>query len=374
MNWFQDSVIIAVSQLLFLTSGWLFFTKHLFRDYEIHNPPVQMFFSLTFSLSCTMFELIIFEIADILDPSSRKLLWMLGIHGMLIMLIIIIPFYITYSIVRNFRFVYPNWVIPLSIIGWLIFIVLFWKLGDPFPILSPKHGIFSIEQGISRVGVIGVTIMALLSGFGAVNYPYTSMTFFMKHVTQKDISQLEKKLMHTYENIATMKRRVAETRRNSSRSDSTSLLSYLTFTFRDEAISPKEQAKILAQEELSRQIFLELFDLYTMKQRMESSTTLKGKYFHFMGYIFSIYCIWKIFISTVNIVFDRVGKVDPVTRGIQIAINYIGLTIDVKFWSQYVSFMLVGIIATTSIRGLLITLTKVSFSSSSLSGVRLLTV
>lgn len=65
--------------------------------------------------------------------------------------------------------------------------------------------------------------------------------------------------------------------------------------------------------------------------------------------------------STVNIVFDRVGRVDPVTRGIQIAVNWIGLEIDVKFWSQHVSFILVGIIVITSIRGLLITLTKVSF-------------
>lgn len=57
--------------------------------------------------------------------------------------------------------------------------------------------------------------------------------------------------------------------------------------------------------------------------------------------------------------FDRVGRVDPVTRGIQIAVNWIGLDIDVKFWSQHVSFILVGIIVITSIRGLLITLTKV---------------
>jgi len=51
--------------------------------------------------------------------------------------------------------------------------------------------------------------------------------------------------------------------------------------------------------------------------------------------------------------------VDPVTRGIQIAVNYIGLQIDVRFWSQYVSFGLVGIMVLSSIRGLLITLTKV---------------
>lgn len=69
----------------------------------------------------------------------------------------------------------------LTVAIWLIFIYFFWKIGDPFPLLSPKQGILSIEQAISRVGVIGVTVMALLSGFGAVNYPYTSMAYFMRY-------------------------------------------------------------------------------------------------------------------------------------------------------------------------------------------------
>ena len=63
--------------------------------------------------------------------------------------------------------------------------------------------------------------------------------------------------------------------------------------------------------------------------------------------------------STVNIVFDRVGKVDPVTRGLEIAVHWLRLSIDVNFWSQHVSFFLVGCIVVTSIRGLLLTLTKV---------------
>ncbi len=34
---------------------------------QIHNMVVQILFSVTFALSCTMFELIIFEIAGLLD-------------------------------------------------------------------------------------------------------------------------------------------------------------------------------------------------------------------------------------------------------------------------------------------------------------------
>jgi len=35
------------------------------------------------------------------------------------------------------------------------------------------------------------------------------------------------------------------------------------------------------------------------------------------------------FQATINIVFDRVGKVDPVTRGIEIAVDYLGIQFDV---------------------------------------------
>lgn len=122
------------------------------------------------------------------------------LYLLLFVVIVLNPFYISYYCISNIRYgkysglanvgwvcirwnfmtVRPDYVGGLTFITWLIFLTVFWKIGDPFPINHPNHGFFSIESLVSRIGVIGVTVMALLSGFGAVNYPYSSMKFFMR--------------------------------------------------------------------------------------------------------------------------------------------------------------------------------------------------
>ena len=53
-----------------------------------------------------------------------------------------------------------------------------------------------------------------------------------------------------------------------------------------------------AYEELSRQLFLELVDLNNTKERIKESKTIKGRYFNFLGYFFSLYCAYKIVMCT----------------------------------------------------------------------------
>lgn len=59
------------------------------------------------------------------------------------------------------------------------------------------------------MGVIGVTLMALLSGFGAVNCPYTYMSYFLRNVTDADILALERRLLQTMDMIISKKKRIA---------------------------------------------------------------------------------------------------------------------------------------------------------------------
>lgn len=106
-----------------------------------------------------------------------------------------------------------NLIRPLTLVVYLFYLYLFWKVGDPFPILSPKKGVLSIEQGVSRIGVIGVTVMALLSGFGAVNYPYSSMAYFMRPVSYADVQAIERRLLQTIDMIIAKKKRIALARK-----------------------------------------------------------------------------------------------------------------------------------------------------------------
>lgn len=79
-----------------------------------------------------------------------------------------------------------GWTHKSALIGafplFVVYFYFFWKIGNPFPITQDAEmtSTFSMEQGIGRVGVLGVTAMAVLSGFGAVNCPYEYLEFFVR--------------------------------------------------------------------------------------------------------------------------------------------------------------------------------------------------
>jgi hypothetical protein len=75
------------------------------------------------------------------------------------------------------------------------------------------------------------------------------------------------------------------------------------------------EGEVAALENLKDQLFLELHDLRTEYQRGQRLKTLWGKLLHIAGHFLSVYCVYKIFMSAVNILLHRVGRKDPITRG-----------------------------------------------------------
>ncbi|CAJ0826407.1 8780_t:CDS:10 [Entrophospora sp. SA101] len=300
-----DGLLQIGSQILFFAFGWVFLVKKLFKDYESSTDRhdvqfVQAIFSLTFSTIC----------------------WSLHFYG-------------------------------------------FWKVGDFFPIEKTINVLESdtseynsgdpfIQFGMSRVGVLGVTIMAILSGFGAVNSPYVTLFFFLRQVTDSDIQMAEKKYLQTLDIIMSKKKRIliAQKRQRNVNEQSSKVGGFMRKMFNTVASNigmGGENVSILRQEitvleNLSHQLFLDIDDLYQERDRLQYSKTWQGKYFNYMGYIFSVYCIYKIVMATVNIIFFRIGKTDPITYGLTLAMQYFNIRhIDLDFWSQQLILFLAQI-------------------------------
>ena len=128
MELLNDSIVVLTSQFCFFLFGWIFFVKMLFKDYELHHRVVQLIFCINFSLSCTMFELIIFEIVDFLDIGSRYFWWYFAIYSMLFMVVILTPFYIIFFVLSSTRLVSFTMRLPLSILVFGLYFYLFWKV------------------------------------------------------------------------------------------------------------------------------------------------------------------------------------------------------------------------------------------------------
>ncbi|KAJ1994843.1 hypothetical protein H4R33_000077 [Dimargaris cristalligena] len=382
-----DMLVLSCSLASFFMFAWVFLAHSIFLDYRQQltnrgaldrHTGVQVLFSLTLAFSLTLFELLIFEITDVLDRDARWFCWKLSLYAILILVIVVLPFYQIYlllahrdpeaqgraqSLTGRHRLVFTT-------ILWLVYLYFFWRVGEKFPIRNTPVGSgpqswLAIEPAMARVGVFGVTIMAILSGFGAVNSPYTTLFVFIRRVTDEQIRTVEQKLAQTTALVQSTTQRLAAELDRTARTQAQSGMVQRAFRSLSSTVglannpTAQLQEEVRLLEQIRQQIQADLETLHFEKIRYEETATLKSRYFNFLGYIFSVYCIYKVFMAFINILFHRIGKTDPITYGITLAVTHMNIqNLDVPFWSQQLSFWFVGVMVVCSIRGLLIQIIK----------------
>lgn len=371
----RSTVSIAGNVLAPTSSGWVS-TQMQAMSLQItatSRPLVRLAFAWTFASSCLLFELIIIEIAQMWDSSSRWFHWKFNLHMALINVIVVLPFFQFYIFFANTDkpgLLYNNRYV-LAAFCWVGFIICFWRVGDSFTTEDSGWlsilGVFSISGGMTRVGVIGVSIMAILSGFGAVNTPYTNLFMFIKGASDTDILMAERELDKTSDMALEKRRRlfhlVEQKRDTEGRNVGVGgfmkrVISSVKngFSGNDEIATLK--LEIQALETLIEKMNSDLEVLIYERDKAKAAKTLKGKLLNLAGYGFSVYCVYKIITSFINIVLHRPGGTDPVTHSINLAVRGIGVQIDVDQCAQQLSFAFVGALVVFSVRGLLIQFSK----------------
>src|SRR3989338_6165614 len=224
---------------------------------------------------------------------------------------------------------------------------------------------------------------------GAVTCPYTYLTYFLLDVQESEVLKLETQLKETLDQITLKKKRLwsaqydFELRQSkaqpdfgagnggSSRASATTSLFQATWqaavnTVRlkraptedgpNLATLQRQKDSVAALESFQRELFQELNDLKLEQARVAQSKTTKGRMFDLLGYVLSVYCVYKIIMSTANIIFDRRPQDDPISIGLKLLTQKLKFEIDAEFWGQTIALVLVGIMIAASIRGFLLRL------------------
>ena len=268
-----------------------------------------------------------------------------------------------------------------SLVG---FLYVFWQIGLYFPIVTKNHGFFSFEHGLARVGIIGTTLMAILSGFGAVATPVYSLSPFRRPFDAVQIKRLERSLEQLMNLLSDKKKKIKQMEKEISHlpplpATPNQFLGNLLNAIYGHVSKKEYENELPLLIKQSQSLELQFKNLYAdyhsaimLKRTIEESKTLWGQIqIWLFGYFFSIICVYKMIFACINIIFQRYAQQapDPVTRSIDLGLRFIFHVemenSQLNEWVQYISFVFVGILVATNLRSFLVQLTKIFHAWSS---------
>ncbi|KAJ2839346.1 hypothetical protein FBU31_000716 [Coemansia sp. 'formosensis'] len=406
-----DHLILAASFGFSFCIAWLFLARRLLESVDVSTSPpestkpaeqtlpaltgtddlsqrrrfdrqqalVYGLFSLVFAQGSVLIELIVFEISGVLSKEFRWYYWRADLGLLLLTIVVVLPLcqaYVLLSTTRNRAPVYRRVVYSLAF--WALFFYAFWGLGAYLPLDSFSRvrdatgalDMISIEPVTARVGVVGVALMAVLSGFGAVNSPYRQLFVFVHKVSPVQLEGMRRQLHYSLELLIDKKKMLARMVALNKVTDSApaggAVGGFLSSAFgilggrglsRDRGLT-ELRGEIENLERVTQELFADVEAMCIEHDRYEASKTLAGRSRNVLGYFFALFCVSKIAMTLGGILLNRVGHSDPVTSALTLAATHVSPDFDMAFWSQQLSFAMVGIMVIGSIRGLLIQFTK----------------
>ncbi len=145
-------------------------------------------------------------------------MWKIDFLCAVVLLVGILPCYEIYMVLKNYlKITNVRRLGTLCAVLQLGFMYLMWRIGEPLPVqlegeMQPSTPLSwdtrIINVFISRIGIIGVTVMAFLSGYGAVNFPFLYISYFLRKISDQDVATLERQIQQGADKILLKKRKL----------------------------------------------------------------------------------------------------------------------------------------------------------------------
>lgn len=334
-------------------------------------------FSTTIALSAVLAELILCEISNTVHPAARTTAIKTTVPTLLFLLVILIPFLEIHSLLRGTGLDFGrsrNGNIPrlpwiLQGVIFTIWLACFWWLGNVLSgTLVHQNPTYDYsrtlsEECLDRIGIIGITLMALLSAFASVSAPWHSFAARPRHVTDADIARKQAGLDATNDMLSAKRSRLRAFQRKVSVAPEEGFMTKVIGTIRGNPDAQEVKAlnlEISGLETMAMSLSTSLVMLQTRHAAARRAATPIGKAMIIPSYGFSIYCLYRILTATLNSTrrfFSDPGSTlsntDPINRFLSLIAKHWDPSLDQEAWSRQISFLLSGVILTASFNSVL---------------------
>ncbi|KAJ9136728.1 G protein-coupled receptor [Pleurostoma richardsiae] len=375
-------------------------------------------FAATVGLSAVLAELILAEVSEVVDPAARDAALRVVVPTLLFLLIALIPFLEVQSLVRAAGWSFqrtargrvPRAAWALQAVGFGGWLLAFWTLGtavlpganesyiyardgredfDSTGVAIGTRVAAGEEKGVGlegwtrealaracleRIGVIGIALMALLSGFASVSSPWhllaDTRSYRRRPVTDADVARKQAGLDATREMLVTKQHRLrslqrkaavaAETAAAAGRGGSGGVMGKIVGSLRGIGNSDAQEIKTLqleisGLETMETNLSASLSSLRSKQTAQSRAGTAAGRLLAVPTLAFSAYCVYRILATTLTTArrILRPGSAsfsssDPISRLLGLLARHWDPKIDQLAWARQASFLLSGVILAAS--------------------------
>ena len=332
-------------------------------------------FSTTIALSTVLAELILCEISNTINPIARGFALRITIFLLIILLVIVIPSLEIQSIISAAGWKYTGrdagrlklaWV--FQTLGFGLWLMGFWWSGR---LLLAKnrhdndvisHGHF-IDAVVEYVGVIGISLMALLSGFASVSAPWQSFGARHKTVSEEIIARKRAGIDATNDMLQMKQSRLRALNHKMADTPTESFFQKAIGSIRgnvDVAERKSLEMEIGGLENMKLALSTQQSLLESRFSQQRRSRTFAGRLLIVGTHIFSLYCLYRIMATSITAVRRQLsppGKTfvgsDPINNILAILVKHYDSHLDREAWTRQISFFLSGVMLIASFSSVL---------------------
>lgn len=238
------------------------------------------------------------------------------------------------------------------------------------------HGPWTMFRVVSRSAVLGICLLGVLSGFGAVHFPYATVRIFQRAVPDAEVSRLERKVVQSLESVIERKKRAATLRREMEReanaersSNGGSLFNRLANGFALPGFREARakqivalNAEIRALEMVNDALFFDLHEVNMQRERAKMLRTPYGRFLEMCGVAMAVVCGWRFVTGLKRLIFKQTPKSDPISFALHLFLANKSVHVDPAVLAQYLSLLLIAFLVINSMQTFILQLVRLFFA------------